>query len=109
RNFVPSHQWIRDGGWNIADCVQRSYDVEGMDVGVIAAGRIGRAVLERMKPFGVNLHYFDVHRLSPEYEKQLGVTYHPDVHALHVVGPLHTVGDVPAAVADPLVRRDEVA
>lgn len=82
RNFVPSHQWIRDGGWNIADCVQRSYDVEGMDVGVIAAGRIGRAVLERMKPFGVNLHYFDVHRLSPEYEKQLGVTYHPDVESL---------------------------
>jgi formate dehydrogenase len=82
RNFVPSHQWVIDGGWNIADCVQRSYDVEGMDVGVIAAGRIGRAVLERMKPFGVNLHYFDVHRLPPEVEKQLGVTYHPDVESL---------------------------
>jgi len=42
RNFVPSHQWVVDGGWNIADCVERAYDVEGMDVGVIAAGRIGR-------------------------------------------------------------------
>ena len=37
RNFVPSHQWATEGGWNIADCVERSYDVEGMDVGVIAA------------------------------------------------------------------------
>lgn len=82
RNFVPSHQVVVDGGWNIADCVQRSYDVEGMDVGVIAAGRIGRAVLERMKPFGVNLHYFDVHRLSPELEQQLGVTFHPTVESL---------------------------
>lgn len=82
RNFVPSHQWVVDGGWNIADCVQRSYDVEGMDVGVIAAGRIGRAVLERMKPFGVKLHYFDVHRLPPEYEKELGVTYHESVESL---------------------------
>ncbi|HEU4363072.1 MAG TPA: NAD-dependent formate dehydrogenase [Mycobacterium sp.] len=82
RNFVPSHQWVVDGGWNIADCVQRSYDVEGMDVGVVAAGRIGRAVLERMKPFGVNLHYFDVHRLSPESEQELNVTYHPDVESL---------------------------
>src|SRR6202158_5764642 len=45
RNFVPSHQWVTDGGWNIADCVERGYDVEGMDVGVIAAGRIGQAVL----------------------------------------------------------------
>ncbi|BBY06673.1 NAD-dependent formate dehydrogenase [Mycobacterium noviomagense] len=82
RNFVPSHQWIVDGGWNIADCVERAYDVEGMDVGVIAAGRIGRAVLERMKPFGVHLHYFDVHRLSPEAEKELNVTYHPSVESL---------------------------
>lgn len=82
RNFVPSHRWAAEGGWNIADCVARAYDVEGMDVGVIAAGRIGRAVLERMKPFGVNLHYFDVHRLPPEVESGLNVTYHPDVESL---------------------------
>ena len=37
---------MTDGGWNIADCVERAYDVEGMDVGVIAAGRIGLATLQ---------------------------------------------------------------
>jgi formate dehydrogenase len=45
------------GGWNIADCVERSYDLEGMAVGTVAAGRIGLAVLRRLKPFGVKLHY----------------------------------------------------
>ncbi|MDT5345852.1 MAG: formate dehydrogenase [Mycobacterium sp.] len=82
RNFVPSHRWATDGGWNIADCVERAYDLEGMDVGVIAAGRIGRAVLRRLAPFDVNLHYTDTHRLSPELEQQLNVTYHPDVESL---------------------------
>jgi formate dehydrogenase len=82
RNFVPSHRWAADGGWNIADCVERAYDLEGMDVGVIAAGRIGRAVLRRLAPFDVNLHYTDTHRLSPEVEQQLHVTYHPDVESL---------------------------
>lgn len=82
RNFIPSHRWAATGGWNIADCVSRAYDIEGMDVGVIAAGRIGRAVLQRMKPFGVHLHYFDVHRLPLEVENDLGVTYHRDVESL---------------------------
>ena len=82
RNFVPSHRWAAEGGWNIADCVQRAYDLEGMDVGVIAAGRIGRAVLRRLAPFDVNLHYTDVHRLPPEVETELNVTFHPDVQSL---------------------------
>ncbi|MCV7314486.1 NAD-dependent formate dehydrogenase [Mycolicibacillus parakoreensis] len=82
RNFVPSHRYAVDGGWNIADCVARAYDVEGMDFGVIAAGRIGRAVLERMKPFGVRLHYTDIHRLPAEVERDLGLRFHPDAASL---------------------------
>ncbi|MGH3079965.1 MAG: NAD-dependent formate dehydrogenase, partial [Gaiellaceae bacterium] len=63
RNYLPAHQWVLDGGWNIADCVSRSYDLEGMQVGTVAAGRIGSAVLRRLKPFDVGLHYTDRHRL----------------------------------------------
>lgn len=37
RNYLPSHQVVLDGGWNIADCVARSYDLEGMHVGTVAA------------------------------------------------------------------------
>ena len=50
RNYIPSYDWVIKGGWNIADCVSRSYDVEGMHVGTVAAGRIGLAVLKRLKP-----------------------------------------------------------
>lgn len=82
RNFVPSHRWAADGGWNIADCVERAYDLEGMDVGVIAAGRIGRAVLRRLAPFDVKLHYTDTRRLAPDVEKELNVTFHPTVQEL---------------------------
>jgi formate dehydrogenase len=59
RNYIPSHEWARQGGWNIADCVARAYDLEGMQVGTVAAGRIGLAVLHRLKPFDVGLHYTD--------------------------------------------------
>lgn len=82
RNYLPSHQIAAAGGWDIADCVQRSYDVEGMHFGTIAAGRIGLAVLRRLKPFGLHLHYTDPHRLRPEIEKELDLTFHPDPEAL---------------------------
>ena len=82
RNYIPSYQWVVNKGWNIADCVARSYDVEGMVVGTVAAGRIGTAVLRRLKPFDMKLHYTDRHRLPESVEKELGVTYHPNVESM---------------------------
>jgi formate dehydrogenase len=76
RNYIPSYEWVTRGGWNIADCVERSYDLEGMSVGTVAAGRIGLAVLRRLKPFDLRLHYTDRHRLSAEVEHELGLTFH---------------------------------
>ncbi|MEU7374122.1 NAD-dependent formate dehydrogenase [Streptomyces albidoflavus] len=96
RNYLPSHRIAAEGGWNIADCVSHAYDLEGMDVGVIAAGRIGQAVLRRLKPFGVRLHYTDKRRLPREIEEELGLTFHEsaqelarniDVVSIHA--PLH--------------------
>ena len=96
RNYLPSHQWVLDGGWNIADCVQRSYDLEGMQVGTIASGRIGLAVLRRLAPFDVGLHYYDKHRLPADVETELNLTYHssvqemvPHLDVVTVNAPLH--------------------
>jgi formate dehydrogenase len=91
RNYIPSHDWVVRGGWNIADCVQRSYDLERMTVGTVAAGRIGLAVLRRLQPFDVELHYTDRHRLSEEVERELGLTYHPDARSLVQVCDVVTI------------------
>ncbi|MFJ9030676.1 NAD-dependent formate dehydrogenase [Streptomyces sp. NPDC102274] len=96
RNYLPSHQWVLDGGWNIADCVARSYDLEGMQVGTVAAGRIGLAVLRRLAPFDVGLHYTDRHRLPEAVEQELGLTWHesaaamvPHCDVVTINAPLH--------------------
>src|ERR1700686_3558972 len=96
RNYIPSYQWVVKGGWNIADCAMREYDLEGMHVGTVAAGRIGTAVLRRLKPFDVKLHYTDRHRLPGEVEKELGLTFHataaemvPHCDVVTINAPLH--------------------
>lgn len=97
RNYIPSYQWVIKGGWNIADCAVRSYDLEGMHVGTVAAGRIGLAVLRRLKPFDVKLHYTERHRLPESIEKELGLNFHTNVESMVKVcdvitinAPLHT-------------------
>jgi formate dehydrogenase len=91
RNYIPSYQWVVKGGWNIADCVERSYDLEGMHVGTVAAGRIGTAALRRLKPFDVKLHYTDRHRLPAAVEEELGLTFHPTVESLVQVCDVITI------------------
>jgi formate dehydrogenase len=82
RNYIPSYSWVIKGGWNIADCVARSYDLEGMQVGTVAAGRIGLRVLRLLKPFGVKLHYMDRHRLHEAVERELNLTRHDSLESL---------------------------
>src|SRR4029450_3184655 len=81
RNYIPSYKIVVDGGWNIADAVSRSYDLEGMQVGTVGAGRIGSAVVRPLNVFDVGLHYTDRHRL-PDLEAELGATWHPDARSL---------------------------
>lgn len=91
RNYLPSYEWVKKGGWNIADCAERSYDLEGMSVGTVGAGRIGLAVLRRLKPFDVKLNYTDRHRLPKEIEEELGLTYYKDVESLVKVCDVVTI------------------
>jgi formate dehydrogenase len=91
RNYIPSYQWVVKGGWNIGDCVARSYDVEGMAVGTVAAGRIGLAVLRRLKPFDMKLHYTDRHRVPADVERELNLTFHSSVESMVKVCDVVTI------------------
>merc|ERR550539_1334708 len=92
RNYIPSYKWVTEKrGWNIADCVQRAYDVEGMMVGTVAAGRIGLAVLRRMAPFDVKLAYCDRHRLPESVEKELNLQYFDNVRDMVKVCDVVTI------------------
>ena len=91
RDYHTQHRIVNEGGWNIADAVHRSYDVEGMHIGTVAAGRIGLDALRKMKPFDVHLHYFDRHKLPDSVEKELNLTYHSSVESMVKVCDVVTI------------------
>jgi len=91
RDYHNQYRIVNEGGWNIADAVKRSYDVEGMHIGTVAAGRIGLDALRKMKPFDVNLHYFDRHRLPENVEKELNLKFHDSVESMVKVCDVVTI------------------
>lgn len=73
RNFVPAHEQIARGDWNVAAVAKNEYDLEGKVVGTVAVGRIGERVLRRLKAFDCKeLLYYDYQPLAPEVEKEIG-------------------------------------
>src|SRR5260370_41797152 len=79
------------GGWKNGGWGGGCYDLEGMEVGTGAGGRIGLAVLRRLKPFDVKLHYSEQHRLPESVEKELGLTYHASVESMVKVCDVVTI------------------
>ncbi|OGM47983.1 formate dehydrogenase [Aspergillus bombycis] len=73
RNFVPAHDQIRNGEWDVAAVAKNEFDLENKVVGTVGVGRIGERVLRRLKPFDCKeLLYYDYQALSPEVEKEIG-------------------------------------
>jgi len=73
RNFVPAHEQIVRGDWDVAAVAKNEYDLEGKTVGTVAVGRIGERVLRRLKAFDCKeLLYFDYQPLSAEKEAEIG-------------------------------------
>ena len=75
RNYMPAYQEVLDGGWDIGKVAARSHDLEDKRVGIVGFGRIGQRVATRLKPFDVQMRYFDYRRLPLPAEIVLGARY----------------------------------
>jgi len=82
RNFLPGYHQASNGEWNVAAIAHRAYDLEGKTIGTVGAGRIGKLLLQRLKPFNCNLLYHDRLKMDPELEKQIGAKFEEDLDAM---------------------------
>jgi len=76
KRFVAAESAARQGGWPTMELFQAGLgDLATATVGLVGFGNIGRAVAERLVPFGSRLLYTARHAIDPAIEQQFGVRY----------------------------------
>ncbi len=83
RRVVEADKHTRQGRWKTwGPQIMLGYDIHHSTMGIIGLGRIGAEVARRAKGFSMKLLYYDKVRLSVKEEKELGVTYVPEIKKL---------------------------
>jgi glyoxylate reductase len=84
RRLVEGTQMlVRDGiwaGWSPTSMLGQR--LRGKALGIVGMGRIGTAVAQRAKAFGLNIHYYSRNRRPPAVETPLKATYWHDLDAM---------------------------
>ena len=66
--------------WNWSTNFFMGKQMSNKKLGILGMGRIGRAVAQRARGFGMEIHYHNRSKLSPDLE--LGATYHDNIKSL---------------------------
>lgn len=74
KNMFHAHTSTASGGWEQMNI--KPAELQGKVWGIVGFGRIGQAVVQRLKPFGLSrIIYYDTYRPKPSVEQQFGVEY----------------------------------
>jgi len=80
RRALEGSDVLRTGkfaGWN--PTWMMGVGLRGRTLGIVGMGRIGEAVAQRSRAFGMKIHYHNRKRASAEIERELEATYWPDL------------------------------
>jgi glyoxylate reductase len=105
RRIAEGDRFMRAGkykGWD--PLMMLGTDIHGKTLGLVGFGRIGQAVARRARGFAMKVLYYDVQRVFPAIEKDLGAEYvemdhllrRSDFISLHTVldpNTFHLIGD----------------
>ena len=78
RRLPEGDRYVRAGSWRTwGPMLLMGLDVHGATIGIVGFGRIGRAVAQRARGFGMEILYHDLAPVPAEVAEPLGATWLP--------------------------------
>ena len=74
RRAHEGQELVRTGTWALSSPVLLGWQLTGKILGIVGMGRVGQAVAQRARGFGMTIHYVNPTRLPAELEK--GAVFH---------------------------------
>jgi len=82
-------QWAEKKNWKWSADFLMGKQLTGSRLGILGMGRIGRAVAEKARAFGMKIHYYNRSRLNKNLEKDS--TYHKSLESLLSVSDFFSI------------------
>ena len=82
-------EWVKKQNWKWSSDFLLGKQLTGSRLGILGMGRIGRAVAEKAKVFGMKIHYHNRSRLDKSLE--LGAIYHESLESLLSVSDFFSI------------------
>ncbi len=110
RRLGEGEKIIRQGNWGgWKPSVMLGHRVNGKVLGIVGMGRIGRAVAQRAKGFGIKTLYHNRSRLPEAKESELGATFAPDLDAMLAQSDIISINCPHTAETHELINARRIA
>jgi len=89
RRVKEGAEWAKRKNWGWSANFLIGKQLAGSRLGILGMGRIGRAVADRARSFGMKIHYYNRSRLDSDLEK--GANYHKSLESLLSVSDFFSI------------------